>query len=112
MMSKQETRTIDILEKARDLISDPDRWTQGELARGPNGRPLGPCSPHAVRWCAAGALYCVGRGDGRRHAQVQLDLAALVYGAGYFSTSVNDFRGHATVMDMFAEAIATARCEL
>jgi hypothetical protein len=48
--------TIEVLEKARELISAPERWTYGMLARNQRGLSVDPLSDEAVSWCLSGAL--------------------------------------------------------
>jgi hypothetical protein len=38
-----------------NLLGDPSRWTQGELARDENGRKVHPDDCRAVCWCLSGA---------------------------------------------------------
>ena len=45
-----------ILREARDLIRDPQSWTQGEYARDGQGRPVLPTANSACRFCAVGAI--------------------------------------------------------
>jgi hypothetical protein len=42
--------------KAKDLLSDKSRWTQGALARDRVGRECTPESPDAESFCIVGAL--------------------------------------------------------
>ena len=49
----------EILEGARALLADPDRWTQKATARADNGRQVRPSDPAAVCWCMGGALAVV-----------------------------------------------------
>lgn len=50
--------TTALLIRARSFI---DRgWCTGPLARTRDGRPISPDSPHAVAWCAWGALSAAG----------------------------------------------------
>ena len=48
--------TETILRQARELISDPARWTQNAAARSAHGHPVPVVSPHAIKWCAIGAI--------------------------------------------------------
>lgn len=48
--------TIEILKKARELLSDPARWTQNAYARDVTGRGVPPTSSSATCWCLIGAL--------------------------------------------------------
>ena len=53
-MSAIEVRPI--VEMAADILSDPERWTQGSAARDIRGTSVGCESPEACTFCAAGAL--------------------------------------------------------
>jgi len=46
------------LRQARQLLSNPDHWTQGSFARDKDGQPAPMNDPDvAVSWCAMGAMY-------------------------------------------------------
>lgn len=45
--------------KAYELISDPEKWTTGAMARDKNGDPVATTSGNAVKFCAMGALCAV-----------------------------------------------------
>jgi hypothetical protein len=50
--------------KAKDILSDSSRWTQGVMARNRRGNPTGPEYKNAVAWCLVGALiraYGIGK---------------------------------------------------
>jgi hypothetical protein len=49
--------------KAKDLLSDKSRWTQGALARDRAGRECTPESPDAESFCVVGALCRVYAND-------------------------------------------------
>lgn len=53
--------TLETLKAARELISDPKRWTQKTSARDSKGRPTFADEEEAVCWCAIGALSHVNR---------------------------------------------------
>jgi hypothetical protein len=42
--------------KAKDVLSEPSRWTQGACGRDKLGRPCSPLSENAVQYCIVGAL--------------------------------------------------------
>jgi hypothetical protein len=42
--------------KAKDLLKDSSKWTQGALARNRDGRVCMPGSPDAESWCLIGAI--------------------------------------------------------
>lgn len=107
--------TLEVLNKARDLITDPDRWTQRTLARDVGGRRTGATSSAATCFCALGALVKVA-------FDMQLDTDDYsafsdVPGAGALeavaikrfcvagAAGVNDLLGHDAVLKMFDHAI-------
>ena len=47
---------LQIVARAREIISDPNRWTQDELALSKNGESALPADADAYRFCAVGAL--------------------------------------------------------
>jgi hypothetical protein len=50
--------------KAHELLAPAGAWTQGALARGPNGKCCRPREPKACKWCLRGAMHKVyGRDD-------------------------------------------------
>jgi hypothetical protein len=46
-----------ILKRIRHLLSDPARWTRGEMARSMFGAPTDPAGPNATCWCVMGAIH-------------------------------------------------------
>lgn len=58
MNGNNNKTTAEVLREARELISDPKRWTRGVLARDAEGRSTGrgPFVPEAVCFCAFGAI--------------------------------------------------------
>lgn len=55
--------TVEVLKAARDLISDPVRWTIQVSARDAQGNSVAPHSALAVRFCAYGAIENVCQSD-------------------------------------------------
>lgn len=47
---------LDVLKAGRELIADPERWTQGTYARDADGNRVYYDSPAAVCWCSQGAV--------------------------------------------------------
>lgn len=103
--------TLETLVKARELIADPKRWTQGVPARDKYGHIVLANHPSAVKWCASGALSRALGIDTRAHGVVPiLDRAGLALFQS-FSVTVNDKgprpEAHAKVLAIFDHAIAT-----
>lgn len=98
----------EILRAARDLISDPKKWTIGNDARSATGRSVMANSPRAVCWCAQGAVHRAGADlDAERQAFIALRRAARRFDPGFSEPfEVNDGCGHEATLMMFDYAIA------
>lgn len=69
--------TPEALKAARERISDPERWTQGEYAKNTQGEACNANSSEACQWCAAGAVLAeVGVDLPNERAAEQLSLPA------------------------------------
>lgn len=70
-----------LIEGAADILSDPERWTQGSLARRMDGTFVTPNSLRARAWCAVGALWRANGSDERsvihNRTRELLDLKGL-----------------------------------
>lgn len=104
-----DTRTIEVLRGARELISDPERWTRGTLARDKDDCVVRPQSPAAVKWCVVGALYheCPAGLHPLQVARcIRSALNALSAATSANPSDVNDNGGHKRVLALCARAIA------
>jgi len=93
----------DVLIRARERISVPERWTQRALARDISGAPVMTHSKLAVCWCSMGAM--------RAEAGELLYRAALNFLTGIKGECVheyNDTHTHTEVLAMFDKAIEEA----
>ena len=99
--------TLEILQAARELISVPERWTQGCLARNRAGKECSFRSNDSVRWCSIGALNKISTLNIVSHALVFLSKAVSVK-TNKFSTW-NDTHTHAEVLQAFDRAIELAK---
>lgn len=54
-----EKSTVEVLREARELISDPERWTWGYFAYDAKGNMVEAREISAVCWCASGAILKV-----------------------------------------------------
>ena len=97
--------TLEILKKARELISDPSRWTQGTYARNSNGSQEFIMSPAAVCFCTIGAVRRV-CGD-KSYGHALFSLAARLPDPPLELSDFNDApnRTHAEVLALFDKAI-------
>ncbi len=112
--------TIEILKKARALLSDPDNWAQGDyafLSENDGALNVDWKSPIAACWCPAGALLKVSQGQA---AAALVELAQglpstkVVFLIGDSDKEIDQIatwndapeRTHAEVLQHFDEAIA------
>lgn len=99
----------EILVKARELIADPKRWTQGVYARDADGCFVSATSPSSASWCSVGAVLCAAvspetLSEGGKAIAFLDSLATNKYGILGF----NDTHTHAEVLEVFSKAIAAA----
>lgn len=93
--------TVEILRQARELISDPEQWTQGAYCE--DGK----------RWCGAGAiLHVIGAPDYLSNFIPEgiLNVLTRAYppsGLGHL-LRVNDDENHSAVLAVFDRAIELA----
>jgi hypothetical protein len=105
--------TVEILEKARELISDESRWTKGEFAINAKGEFVDIMSPEACKFCADGALMRVATGEGglrdKNYGRAFKKLCAVTPSGFGSIISFNDKATHVQVLEVFDRAIAAAR---
>jgi hypothetical protein len=101
--STKEITDVDvyIVQRARDMIANPDHWCQGSMARDARDKPT--CAVrYATKHCAWGALYTSGQPMNVDHLFVGLCKKAVeLYGQNRDLVGVNDVMGHAAVMKVF-----------
>lgn len=90
---------------ARELISDPAKWTTGYYARTANGQCTNSENPDAVCWCAFGALWKVS--NSRSNSANLLETAANHLFHEDVVT-VNDVMGHEAILKVYDLAIEYA----
>lgn len=105
------SQVIDILRRARHIVSNPKRWNQGSMGRDSRGDPCNEDYSEAVSWCAAGAIW-----RNRSEAEHPDPAFAAAHKAarklGYTCvTQLNDTTDQPTVLRMFDEAIKIHRLE-
>lgn len=96
---------LETLKAARDLISDPARWTQGRLARTKYQNACEPQSKYAECFCAWGAVAKVSGGIENPEVDKVLQDICSKY-AGMYVAAFNDTHTHAEVLALFDAAIA------
>jgi len=99
---------VQIIERAKELIQDENRWCRGYLAVDADGISADPTSGEAVRRCAFGALLAAAYElTNSKDKSCELATNALRPFCGSNSVVLaNDYRGHAAILALFDEAIA------
>lgn len=107
---------LEALRFARDLISDPGRWTQRVSARDETGAATMATNSDACSWCALGAVSVATErayGTGRLFDDVVhcLSTALPTPPSGGFEpvAAFNDRVDHARVLELFDAAIEGRR---
>jgi hypothetical protein len=103
--------TIQVLERARLIVADPTRWTRGTFARTKTGRVVSTFNDSAYKFCAMGALLLAAfelTGDAGSASQI-LEKTAKVLSPTGSLTLINDYQGHAAVLDLFDRTLASLR---
>ena len=97
-----------IVRRARELITPPDRWTQGQAAENRDGCQVTVYVPAAYRFCAYSALWRAALELGSQSPADVADCIAsklITAGADGLST-INDGRGgHRKVLALFNKAL-------
>lgn len=111
--------THEVLVEARELISDPERWTQGCGSRDVAGRELdatgdasleGAIHPSAVCWCAGAAIQRVIHSDDPDVIRPIFSFVLEAAGEdGWAIGPWNDRVSHAEVLAAFDKAIEATK---
>lgn len=105
--------TFEVLTAARELISVPERWTQGVHARNISGIAVATKGNLATCWCADGAINRVSGTDfvAECAAYERLDNVCFkLFGEGFIA--YNDSHTHEEILALFDVAIAETKEEL
>ena len=97
--------TLTDLAALKELLSDPDRWTQGAMARDIDGYEVRPSNPRACRFCLVGAMWrIVGSESLARYHRLR---DAFTYKDSL--TYANDKMPHSEVLSMIETDLAALR---
>jgi hypothetical protein len=100
----------EVLVAAKNLLSDPNKWTKGEMARTINNVDVPFYAKNATCWCTLGAINKVlfdANEETNKLAFKYLSDAASSFGYRYIS-DMNDEVDHDAVMKLFDAAIKLA----
>jgi hypothetical protein len=101
---------IEVLRKARDLLSQPGAWTKGHLARDGAGYPVDPLSGDGACFCIVGAIDFITRDNHEMHDAARSELRKGMSGIGL--ASFNDSQDTVEpVLELFDKAIARLESE-
>jgi hypothetical protein len=105
---------LETLQQTRELLSVPQRWTRGTLARDSRGLPVSPEDSSACRFCLLGALYRVASVKARTddlaavpawHALLDLLPLDERNRPVYYPSAINDEQGRGAVLSLLDWAI-------
>lgn len=99
------SNTAEILKKARELIKDPENWTQKACARDKYGYEVEVDSKEAYCFCTIGAIAKV---SGRSTDGDARNVLRDIIGGSRSIANFNDGHTHPQVLDVFDRAIALA----
>ncbi len=106
---KPPSSTVETLERVRELLSDPNRWTQGFFARNAEGAGIGIDgikADKAAAFCILGALFRV---DGPYGFPAEEAIRNALPRGVQGIPDYNDSRRHRSVLKLLDKAIAKAR---
>lgn len=103
-ITKASGNVVEVLEAARNLISDPERWTIEVCARDKDYQACGSKNPNATKWCAIGAIVRYAA-DPIFKLNARKLLEDIVGNIGNY----NDSHTHAEVIAVFDAAITAAK---
>jgi hypothetical protein len=97
-----------MLEKVRELLSDPNRWTKNTMARDKYNTAVSVYSPEATKFCLAGACHRVA-GNYNAGEKLIEKIRARLYemrgfgGIGYYNDVV--VQDHGEILKLLDEVI-------
>lgn len=96
---------LEVLKRAREMITDVNRWTTHAAARRADGSRTCSACDDAVQFCGAGSLWRAANELGVDGPTVA-ELSSFLSSDGLSLVVVNDNQGHAAVLEMYDRAIA------
>lgn len=97
-----------ILKRVRALLSDPFRWTKGEMARTMFGAPIDPQGPNATCWCIMGAIHRETRDDPFLAGSVYQILRTQLQGQAVSEFNDGRTTSHGDIMLLIDKAIKSS----
>jgi hypothetical protein len=102
---------VKILEAARKVIETPEKWTKGFFAQTSEGVNCYTDSPHAVCFCASGAVQKAWLENGAGVYEARAILSSIV---SNYKGGIPEFNDalettHADVLEVFDTAIEVAK---
>lgn len=99
--------TLEVLRGARELLSEPERWTKDAGARDAKGAPCGWDAEDASCWCLDGALCRLAyRNNAAAYQEAGAALRKFVLDDYDSYVDFNDSRTHSEVLALLDRAIA------
>lgn len=97
-----------VLKKVRALLSNPDRWTKGEMARNMFGAPIDPAGPNVTCWCIMGAVHHETNDDPFLAGSAYQIVRAQLQGRSVSEFNDDPTTTHADIMAILDKAIKSS----
>lgn len=101
--------TVQILEEARELLSDESRWTKGAVARKKSGEPVLANHPEACSFCTLGAIDKVSEGSDVYYTAVATLQKLIGQSLSFFNDAQH--RKHSEILKVLEESITLAKVQ-
>lgn len=106
-----QKEVVEQLQNARDLITDPNKWTKRSFAKDSHGNSVSATSSRAVCFCSIGALEHVSNGIGyEKSLNILQSIAPLYTTVIVYNDSYNTT--HDDILKLFDVAIEKAKSEI
>ena len=96
----------EIMQEARDLIANPEHWTQGFSAVSANGAHVMPSAECAVRFCMYGAVCRAAAGHSISRELLATELRTTLHGPCIAEYNDAPHRKHEDVLAMMDLTVA------
>lgn len=103
-------KAVEILERLRELLSDPNRWCQGSSALNKDGKSCWGASSEACKWCLMGGLSKVSVMSNGLTTEARVVACQAL--EGIVSTGLakfNDSHSHQEVLELIDRGIELER---
>ena len=102
---------VEVLKAARNLLSNPDHWIKGTLAKNSEGIAVTPLADDAVCWCLEGAIERVAPKFNVAPQAIYEEIRKTLRYGLIFSFNDKSYTTHEDVMKVLSDTIANVSKE-